>query len=129
MIALEHDRAGLRLVAVERAARDALDQDVVVLRLADTPGRKLMDWQIAAAIGELLGAVGVIELAFFMSTLPTADTIMKHFCLHLDAASIWPWAVIAVVLAIGFAACRHTYPPMSASYNTAIAEVKTRMAP
>ena len=40
-------------------ARHALDQDVVILRLADTPGRKLMDWQIAAAIGELLGAIGV----------------------------------------------------------------------
>ncbi len=84
---------------------------------------------IASTVVACIGAVGVIELAYFMSTRPTADTIMKHFGLHLDAASIWPWAVSAVVLAIGFAACRHTYPPMSASYNTAIAEVKTRMAP
>ena len=48
-------------------ARHALDQDVVILRLADTPGRKLMDWQIAAAIGELLGAIGVIASLIYLA--------------------------------------------------------------
>ena len=46
----------------------------------------------------------------------------------VDAASPLPWAICLLIAALGIEACRRTYPPMSASYNTAIAAVKARMA-
>jgi len=75
-----------------------------------------------------IGVIGLIELAYFMSTRSTAATEKVLYGFNVDAATVVPWAICLGIAVVGIEACRRTYPPMSASYNTAIAAVKARMA-
>jgi len=83
---------------------------------------------IGSTLITCIGAIGLIELAYFMSTRATADTGKVLYGIDVDAASVLPWAICIAIAGLGAAACRHTYPRMSASYNDTIATVKARMA-
>ena len=83
---------------------------------------------IGSTIVAVVGAIGLIELLYFMSTRPTADTVTHLFWMEVDAASIVPWLLSGLVFGAGLLACRKTYPVMAASYNSAIAEVKAAVA-
>lgn len=83
---------------------------------------------IGSTIIALAGAIGVVELAYFLSTRTTAETITHLLWTEVDAASPMPWIISVAVLAAGFFACKHSYPVMAASYNGAIAEVKALAA-
>ena len=83
---------------------------------------------IGSTLVAAIGAIGIIELAYFMSTRSTVETITHLYWLEIDAAGILPWIICLAVLAAGVAACRRTYPPMAASYNGAIGEAKAMVA-
>jgi branched-chain amino acid transport system permease protein len=81
---------------------------------------------IGATVVTCIGAIGLIELTYFMSTRSTRDTETTLYAIPLDAASVAPWMICAAIVAIGFLACRRGYPTMAASYNSAIEEAKAR---
>ena len=83
---------------------------------------------IGATLVACIGAIGLIELIYFMSTKSTRATEMTLYAIPLDAASVVPWLICAVIAAFGAVACRRSYPRMAASYGTAIEEVKARGA-
>jgi len=79
---------------------------------------------ISSALLAAIGAIGIIELAYFMSTRTTDATVTWLFWTEVDAASVLPWAVAGAVLAAGVFVCRKTFPEMASSYSQAIARVK-----
>jgi branched-chain amino acid transport system permease protein len=83
---------------------------------------------IGATFVATIGAIGLIEIIYFLSTRVTEETNTMLFWMEVDAASTLPWIAYAAVTALGVAACRRTYPPMANSYNEAIAAVKERVA-
>ena len=83
---------------------------------------------IGSTLVACIGVIGLIELAYFMSTRATAATEKVLYGFNVDAASLVPWSISLGIAVVGIQACRRTYPPMSASYNSAIAAVKARMA-
>jgi len=83
---------------------------------------------IGATIVACLGAIGLIELIYFMSTKSTRDTGTSLYTVPVDAATALPWLVCAGVAALGAAACRRAYRPMAASYADAIETVKAGAA-
>lgn len=83
---------------------------------------------IGSFIVAVIGAIGLIELLYFMTTRPTAETITHLFWMEVDAASPVPWIASAIVLALGVLACRRTFPAMAASYNQAITRAKAAVA-
>ncbi len=83
---------------------------------------------IGATLVTCIGAIGLMELIYFMSTKSTRDTEMVLYAIPLDAASVPPWLVCAAIAAIGAVACRRAYPHMAASYNNGIEEAKVRAA-
>jgi len=83
-------------------------------------------WGIGTTLVSCIGAIGLMELIYFMSTKSTRDTEMVLYAIPLDAASVPPWLVCATIAGIGAVACRRSYPRMAASYNDAIEEAKAR---
>lgn len=83
---------------------------------------------IGATVVTCIGAIGLIELTYFMRNRSTRDTETTLYAIPLDAANVAPWMICAAIVAIGFLACRRGYPTMAASYNSAIEEAKARAA-
>ncbi len=83
---------------------------------------------IGSSLVTAVGAIGVIELLYFMRTRQTAETVTHLYWMEVDAANVLPWAWSVAALVAGYLACRQTYPVMAASYSAAIAEVKAMVA-
>ncbi len=84
---------------------------------------------MAASLVALVGVLGIVEMTYYRSTRQlTKGTEFDLYGFHIDTVDVLPWAVCAIIGAIGVAACRRTYPRMAASWSAAMEEVKARLA-
>ena len=85
-----------------------------------------------AALGTSLvaavGGIGLIEMAYFLSTTVSQRTVFMLYGITLDAADFWPWLVCIALAAAGGYACSRTYPRLAESYGTAMYEARRAVA-
>ena len=82
----------------------------------------------AVTLVALAGAIGLIEMIYFLSTTTTRESAMILYGIALDAADFWPW-LICIALTVGGAfGCALTYPRMAEAYNSALHEARISVA-
>jgi len=85
-----------------------------------------------AALGTSLvaavGAIGLIEMLYFLSATVTQNTLFVLYGVALDTADFWPWLVCIVLTAVGAFGCSRTYPRLAESYGTAMHEARRAVA-
>jgi branched-chain amino acid transport system permease protein len=85
-----------------------------------------------AAVGTslvgLVGAIGLIEMIYFLSGEVTGVTAFTLYGIDLDLANFWPWLVCLALAAAGGYGCKLTYPRVAESYGAAIFAARERMA-
>ena len=86
----------------------------------------------AAAFGTslvaLVGCIGLVEMAYFLSTTVSRNTALILYGIALDAADFWPWLVCVALAAAGALGCSRTYPRLAESYGTAMHEARRAVA-
>ena len=86
----------------------------------------------AAALGTslvaLVGGIGLIEMAYFLSTTVSQNTVFTLYGIALDAADFWPWLVCVALAAGGGFACSRTYPRLAETYGWAMHEARALVA-
>ncbi len=82
----------------------------------------------ASSLVALAGALSLVEMAYFLSTKVTEETVFDLFGLPVDTANVLPWLVSAAIAGAGIAACRKTYPVMAESFNAALDQARARAA-
>ena len=86
----------------------------------------------AAALGTslvaLVGGIGLIEMAYFLSTTVSQKTVFTLYGITLDAADFWPWLVCVALAGGGGFACSRTYPRLAESYGWAMHEARAAVA-
>ncbi len=82
---------------------------------------------IGATIIAAAGAIGLMELIFFLSEHRGGDNTIRLYWTDMDATALWPWLVFGVIFAAGFYLCRLTYPKAADAYSSSMAEVRARM--
>jgi len=93
-------------------------------------------WRIAPAYGVALstslvglaGAIGLIEMIYFLSTTISLDSAFVLYGIALDTADIWPWLICAALGAAGGYGCKLSYPRVAEAYNTAMHEARAMVA-
>ena len=84
---------------------------------------------IGASLVALVGILGIVEMFYYRRTRQlTQGTEFDLYGIPIDTGDILPWVVCAAIGAAGVAACRVSYPRMSASWGAAMDEVKVRLA-
>lgn len=97
--------------------------DVSLLRLLVAPYAVA----IAATLVALAGAIGIIEMAYFLSSVSTDERVTSIYGLSIDVSSLVPWLAFAAIAVLGVFLCRRVYPGAVQGWNAAMAEVKARI--
>ncbi len=97
--------------------------DVSLLRLLVAP----YGLAIATTLVALAGAIGIIEMLYFLSVVSTDQRVTSIYGVSVDASSVVPWIAFAAIAALGVVLCRRVYPGAARSWNAAMAEVKARI--
>jgi len=87
-------------------------------------------YAIASAVSlvALAGAIGLIEMIYFLSTTTTRDSAMILYGIALDAADFRPWLICIALTAAGVFGCVRAYPRMAEVYNSALHEARRQVA-
>jgi membrane protein DedA with SNARE-associated domain len=87
-------------------------------------------YAIASAVSlvALAGAIGLIEMIYFLSTTTTRDSAMILYGIALDAADFRPWLICIALTAAGVCGCVRAYPRMAEVYNSALHEARRQVA-
>ncbi len=92
--------------------------------------RMLPDYGVAlgASLVALAGGIGLIEMAYFLSTTTTQNTLFTLYGIALDTANFWPWLICIALAAGGGFACSRAYPRLAESYGAAMHEARATVA-
>ncbi len=86
----------------------------------------------AAACGvtlvALVGGIGLIEMAYFLSTTTSVNTAFTLYGIALDAADFWPWLICIALAGAGGYGCSRAYPRLAESYGAAMYEARAMVA-
>jgi len=76
----------------------------------------------------LAGGIGLVEMAYFLSTTVSLDSAMILYGIAIDAADIWPWLICVALGAAGGYGCKLTYPRVAEAYSAAMHEARAMVA-
>lgn len=82
----------------------------------------------AVSLVAVVGGVGLIEMAYFLSTTVSQDTVFVLYGIALDAADFWPWLVCIALAAAGGFGCARAYPRLAETYSTAMHNARRAVA-
>jgi len=80
-----------------------------------------------ATIVACIGAIGLMEMVFFLSEHRGNDTVMRLYWSNVDAHAVLPWVVFGGLCAAGIYLCRRTYPTAADAYSLSMVKVRERM--
>ncbi len=82
---------------------------------------------IATTVVGVAGALGIIEMLYFLSVVSTEERVTTIYGISVDVSGVVPWIAFAAIAALGVLLCRRVYPGAARSWNAAMAEVKARI--
>ncbi len=97
--------------------------DLALVRRLVTPYAKA----IGASLTAFVGASGIVECAYRLTSNPDPGTNVRIMAVPFDAATAWPWLVSAMFLVGGVFLCRRTYPGAKNAYGEAFLAATERM--
>lgn len=83
---------------------------------------------LGTSLVALVGGIGLVEMAYFLSTTVSTNTVFTLYGITLDAAEFWPWLVCVALAAGGGFACSRSYPRLAESYGWAMHEARALVA-
>jgi len=82
---------------------------------------------IATTLVALAGAIGIIEMLYFLSIQSTGERVTNIYGITVDVSTVVPWIAFAACAAVGVFLCRRVYPGAAGAWDAAMAEVKARI--
>ncbi len=82
---------------------------------------------IGASLIGLAGAVALIELTHTSTSAEALSHEISLLWIPTDTTSPWPWAIAAVLIALGVWLCKVTYPGARDAYHTAMKTATDRV--
>ncbi len=97
----------------------ALMHGPLVRRRVMGPVARAYGIALPPALGMMLGAIVLLEMAYRRSTQPEAGVRMKLFWIALDTSTPWPWIGASLVAIVGYLALRRAWPRVTHAWSLA----------
>ena len=83
----------------------------------------------AALLAAVLGAIGIVEMLYYLSSRLSTETELSVFGVVVDPGGPAAWVAFAAAAAAGAFGARKTWPAAAAAWNAALAEARARPGP
>lgn len=83
----------------------------------------------AALLAAVLGAIGIVEMLYYLSSRLSTETELSVFGVVVDPGGPAAWAAFAAAAAAGAFGVRKTWPAAAAAWSAALAEARARLGP